>query len=127
MPQQLSTRDMANLRTTTLDSTYVLKISSTKILRMSEGFTQAVVLRFYVFQRVLLKISSTKIIFNVVLRFYVFQRVLLKQNLDFKGWNSREFPRSFESTNLSRYNLGRETGDDYHIPPGIHSSVPLTL
>ena len=35
------------------------------------------------------------------------------QNLNFKGWNSqvhREFPRKFESSNLSRDNLSREIG-----------------
>ena len=41
------------------------------------------------------------------------QRVWLKQNLNIEGWNSqvrREFPRSFESSNLSRDNLSGEIG-----------------
>ena len=40
-----------------------------------------------------------------------FQRVWLKRNLHFKGWNShvhKGFSGSFESANLSRYNLSRE-------------------
>ena len=44
---------------------------------------------------------------------YGFLRVWLKHNLNSKGWNSqahREFPRKFESSNLSRDNVSREIG-----------------
>ena len=62
---------------------------------------------------------------------YGFQRVWLKQNLKFKGWNSqahREFPGKFESSNLSRDNLSRETGRSYFYGarPGPKSTNPLS-
>ena len=51
-----------------------------------------------------------------------FQRVCLERNLHLKGWNShvhRGFPGKFESSNVSRDNVSRETGRRFWISEGF--------